>query len=370
MPSETYPCYVRIGETPDTEELIELPTEEDGSMLLTTLAAQFPDAIGLKFKTDSGGWRGVRVTDGILDAPLEGWGYNEYIVTVAKKAEKRKLDDSDGPTNKTKKELLSDLIVLGLPYSSTEEDLKDYFEKFGELAHFEVKTDAQTKKSRGFGFIRFKEEETVKEVLAASHSLGGRNLEVKFPGRQGQGQDNIPTKLFIGRLPSGTTVEDLKDCFSEYGPLKDVYIPKNFRGFGFVTFGSQAAAQLVLSSSHQVNGSYVNVSHPAPKAGEQNMQMQQYGGMQGGMQGGMPGGMQGGMMGGGMQGGMMGGGMQGGGMMGGGMQGGGMMGGGMQRGMQGSMPMLQSGGYGSQQANKGGYYTSGYSQKGGKWSAT
>ena len=34
--------------------------------------------------------------------------------------------------------MLSDLIVLGLPYSSTEEDVKTYFEKYGELAHCEV----------------------------------------------------------------------------------------------------------------------------------------------------------------------------------------------------------------------------------------
>ena len=65
-------------------------------------------------------------------------------------------------------------------------------------------------------------------------------------------QDDTPTKLFIGRLSKGTTIDDLKECFSEYGPLKDVYIPTTFRGFGFVTFGSQAAAREVLNSSHVI----------------------------------------------------------------------------------------------------------------------
>ena len=64
-------------------------------------------------------------------------------------------------------------------------------------------------------------------------------------------EDN-PTKLFMGRLPRGTTVEDLRECFSEYGVLKDVYIPTNFRGFGFVTFASQAAANEVLNSTHVI----------------------------------------------------------------------------------------------------------------------
>ena len=85
MPSEAYPCYVKIGEAVGSEELVELPTESNGTMLLSTITAQYPDAIGLRFKSDSGAWRGVRVTDGILDAPLEGWGYGEYYITLDKK---------------------------------------------------------------------------------------------------------------------------------------------------------------------------------------------------------------------------------------------------------------------------------------------
>lgn len=51
-------------------------------------------------------------------------------------AGKRKAEDDSGPRNK--KEMLQDLIVLGLPYSSTEDDVKEYFSQFGELAHWEV----------------------------------------------------------------------------------------------------------------------------------------------------------------------------------------------------------------------------------------
>ena len=44
---------------------------------------------------------------------------------------KRKKPDTDN---------ISDLIVLGLPYSSVEEDLRKYFEKFGELEMHEVRS--------------------------------------------------------------------------------------------------------------------------------------------------------------------------------------------------------------------------------------
>jgi len=113
--------------------------------------------------------------------------------------------------------------------------------------------------------------------------------------------------LFIGRLPRETTTDDLRECFKDYAPLKDVYIPQNFRGFGFVTFGSAAVAEEALNSTHVIKGNYLNLSYPNPKSDQsqqQNMAIQPigYGGMQGNMQGNN---MQGGMQGyGGMQGGM------------------------------------------------------------------
>jgi len=277
---ETYPCYVRISGGPETEEIIELPTEADGKLMLTTITAQYPDAIGLRFKSESGAWRGMRFIEGALEPPIEGWGFNDYFITkgavaAVKKGEKRKLgSDAQGPVaSKSKQDLLADLIVLGLPYSATEEELKSYFEKFGELAHCELKVDLATKRSKGFGFIRFKTEEAAQSALDGSHSLGGRNLEVKFPFKNSQ--DDVPTKLFVGRLPNGTTTEQLREHFEEYGPLKDVYIPKNFRGFGFVTFSSRTLANSAMSVTHQLNGAFLNLTYPQPKVNQMDGQPQQ-----------------------------------------------------------------------------------------------
>jgi len=285
MPSESYPCYIRICESPENPDVIELPTEDDGTISLSTITAQHSDAIGLKFKSESGAWRGVPVTNGILKPPLEGWGSGDYFITRAKKSGKRKLVETDGQSSKTKKEndMLSDFIVLGLPYSTSEEELKEYFEKFGDVAHSEIKYDTKgdTKRSRGFGFVRFTDVEVAEEVLSASHSLGGRSLEVRIPNKPGH--DNMPTKLFIGRLPDGTTADDLKECFSDYAPFTDVYVPKNFRNFGFITFSSGTVANEVLENTHHINGSYLNVTRPVPKAGEMNLQPYQMAGGYGNM---------------------------------------------------------------------------------------
>lgn len=65
-------------------------------------------------------------------------------------------------------------------------------------------------------------------------------------------QDNAPTKLFIGRLPSDTTDGDLKDYFSNFGEIVDIFVPNPFRGFGFVTYSSQEEAIDVLNGTHKI----------------------------------------------------------------------------------------------------------------------
>jgi len=53
---------------------------------------------------------------------------------------KRKGDNGDAASLKSKKfeKKCSDLIVLGLPWKSSEDDLRNYFSKFGELLLVQV----------------------------------------------------------------------------------------------------------------------------------------------------------------------------------------------------------------------------------------
>ena len=81
LTESSYPCYVRISDISGTD-MVELPTENDGTMLLSTLTSQYPDTIGLRFQSESGAWRGVRVVDGVLDAPLEGWREKVYVIVT------------------------------------------------------------------------------------------------------------------------------------------------------------------------------------------------------------------------------------------------------------------------------------------------
>ena len=76
--------YICI-KSPNSRGTIELPLEDDGSLLLTTLTSQFPDAIGLTFYCESSqGTRGLKLNEGKLWSPRGGWSNIIYSCTSIK----------------------------------------------------------------------------------------------------------------------------------------------------------------------------------------------------------------------------------------------------------------------------------------------
>ena len=76
--------YIQVVED-ENEEPIEIPTEEDGTLSLSTLVAQFPGTCGLKYRNpETGNLRGVRLVEGTLHSPDGSWGNLLYIAVVPK----------------------------------------------------------------------------------------------------------------------------------------------------------------------------------------------------------------------------------------------------------------------------------------------
>ncbi|KAA0187173.1 hypothetical protein HAZT_HAZT002785 [Hyalella azteca] len=159
----------------------------------------------------------------------------------------------------------SDLIVLGLPWKTTEQQLREYFESFGEVLMAQVKKDLKTGQSKGFGFIRFANYEHQQQVLAQRHNIDGRTCDVKIPNsKDGCGQP-LSSKVFVGRCTEQLTAADLRDYFDNFGEVTDVFIPKPFRAFAFVTFMDPHVAQALCGEDHIIRGTSVHISSAAPK---------------------------------------------------------------------------------------------------------
>lgn len=79
--------FVQVSETNDGDkEVVDLPLEKDGTLLLSTLRAQYPDACGLKYVAlDNGRTRALRLADDKLHPPTDdGWGDIVYFCSFNK----------------------------------------------------------------------------------------------------------------------------------------------------------------------------------------------------------------------------------------------------------------------------------------------
>lgn len=72
------------------------------------------------------------------------------------------------------------LYVGGLPFATTDDELKTAFEAHGAVASAKVITDRETGRSKGFGFVEFENDDEGKAAEAAMNEtdFGGRTIRV------------------------------------------------------------------------------------------------------------------------------------------------------------------------------------------------
>lgn len=72
------------------------------------------------------------------------------------------------------------LFVGGLSWDTTQDTLLSYFGRFGEVIDCVVMKNAETGRSRGFGFVTFSDPTNIDAVLASGpHNLDGRTIDPK-----------------------------------------------------------------------------------------------------------------------------------------------------------------------------------------------
>ena len=102
-------------------------------------------------------------------------------------------------------------------------------------------------------------------------------------------------KIYVGRLTEDLTNEDLEEYFSQYGEVREVFIPKPFRAFAFVTFAESHVAQSLYGDDHIIKNVSVHIGTATPKTADKygdngygsNDWSQKGTWMKGGMSGGM-----------------------------------------------------------------------------------
>lgn len=71
------------------------------------------------------------------------------------------------------------IYVGNISYDTTEDNLRDFFEQYGNITDIKLISDYQTGRSKGFGFVTFSSDNEGEAALAGNGAeLDGRKLNV------------------------------------------------------------------------------------------------------------------------------------------------------------------------------------------------
>lgn len=171
------------------------------------------------------------------------------------------------------------MFIGGLNWDTTEEGLVLYFSKFGEVVDYTIMKDNNTGKSRGFGFLTFRDPKSVDEVIKTDHILDGKLIDPKRAIAREE-QDKVG-KIFVGGIDPMVNEKEFHDFFSQFGSIIDaqLMIDKDSgrsRGFGFITFDSpDAVDRVTVNKFLTLKGKAMEVKRAEPRGQHQQNQMQQ-----------------------------------------------------------------------------------------------
>ena len=275
--------WIAIAET-EEGDAEEVQSEEDGTLLLASLANLYRNVTTLKYKGPTGLYRVVRCIGGVLSPPEDsgGWGGHTYICVTSQ--DQRKGSDLDSPqvgeevdqydpdddeSNWSK----SILVHYEAETPLSEESFRDCFSQYGEVKCCQMKSPKGDQP--GSAFIRFDNPKIPMSLYGKNIMIEGTPVEVKEP----ETDDKERRKVVIIFRNEKITKQELREHFEDYGKVTDVYIPRPFKFFGFVTFARFKDCKKLYGAIHKYKGTELRLQEP--RAAKEKRQRHQLGGRPG-----------------------------------------------------------------------------------------
>ncbi|XP_042480421.1 phragmoplastin interacting protein 1 [Macadamia integrifolia] len=171
------------------------------------------------------------------------------------------------------------VYVGGIPYYSTEDDIRSFFESCGTITEIDCLSFPETGKFRGIAMITFKTEAAAKRALALDGAdMGGLFLKIQpykitLPH---DSSDFAPpvvegyNRIYIGNLSWDITEDELRKVFSDCN-ISSIRFGKDketgeFRGYAHVDFSDSLSQAMALTLDQKVvSGRPVKIRCAVPK---------------------------------------------------------------------------------------------------------
>mmetsp|Transcript_3808 Transcript_3808/g.8728 ORF Transcript_3808/g.8728 Transcript_3808/m.8728 type:complete len:621 (-) Transcript_3808:136-1998(-) len=169
------------------------------------------------------------------------------------------------------------IYVKNIPEETSEEDLKKLFEEVGETTSVAIMKDAETGKSKGFGFINYEDPDAAAKAVDKfdGHAISEeKNLFVCRAQKKAEREAELRAKfdqerkeraekfaganLYLKNLSDTVDDAQLRELFNEFGTIISCKIMRDpagaSRGSGFVAFSSPEEATRAVT---EMNGKMV-----------------------------------------------------------------------------------------------------------------
>ncbi|XP_045797671.1 UBP1-associated protein 2C-like [Trifolium pratense] len=151
------------------------------------------------------------------------------------------------------------LFVHDLSLNTTSQSLCNAFKVYGEIEDGNVIVYENTQKSRGFGYILYKDVKSAQKALSVpSKLIDGRQTLCMLARDEGKSKtsDTSLRRLYIGNLSPEVTDGMLHDYVGSLGDIEEcniVYQKDSYvsRGYGFVTYKTVEAAKEAIADLHR-----------------------------------------------------------------------------------------------------------------------
>jgi len=156
---------------------------------------------------------------------------------------------------------MDNLIVNYLPTEISENELQSLFEPFGFITHLKIVRDRATKKSLGYGFVKFESETAASNAM---HHLNGYRIgrkQIKVSVARPSCSSIQDTKLYVSYLPPEYTQQQVIHLFSQFGKIVECRLlfdsqTGKSRSTAFIQFDTKQEALNALA----LNGSVLDNS--------------------------------------------------------------------------------------------------------------